>query len=45
VFIGGLNHKAPAMPLMPAMRPLSQSSSTEARPINTPPASADQGVK
>ena len=38
--------RAPASkPLMPAIRPLRAISRLAARPINAPPASADQGVK
>ncbi len=33
------------MPLMPAMRPASNISSTEERPISAPPIAADNGVK
>jgi Sulphur transport len=36
---------SPKMPLMPAMRPVSSISSTEARPINAPPTRAEIGSK
>ena len=42
---GGWANKPCRIPLTPAMRPLAASSHTLARPISTPPARADTGVK
>ena len=37
--------KAPSTPLMPAMRPFSNTNIAVAMPISSPPATADPGVK